>query len=504
MCQAALTACVRQPQFVVITATITPGDTRQHTPLSTNTPSINPDIVVFPTPSGLSVSPDELREYIVQPGDTLSGIAAEHGVSVATLLSVNEIPDPNLLEVGQVIQLPIAPAQQTPDLKLIPDSRLVRGPGSTSFDLSDFINKQSGYIHIASDTVDDTLLSGIEVVQRVSLEFSVDARLLLALLEYRSNWLSKFDLDESSEIYPIQREPSPDGIDRSGLYRQLAWAANQLNRGYYGWKYNGLTILEFTDGTRMRYAFDLNAGTVGIQYFFSLVSDLSAWIQSVRQDGFLHIYAEYFGDPFSDTFDPLVPQNLMQPDLGLPFPPGETWFFTGGPHGGWGTGSAWGAVDFAPPDDRPDGSPPCYVSLYWATALAPGVVARSRDGVVILDLDGDGNEATGWSILYLHIAAENRAPEGQVLNTGDPIGHPSCEGGFSNATHMHLARRYNGEWIPVDCDACSQDENVPPFVLNGWILHGLPNQEYQGYMVKNGEQRIAEQGRLAPENRVSW
>jgi hypothetical protein len=36
-----------------------------------------------------------------------------------------------------------------------------------------------------------------------------------------------------------------------------------------------------------------------------------------------------------------------------------------------------------------------------------------------------------------------------AVKTGDRIGHPSCEGGAANATHVHIARRYNGEWIPA-------------------------------------------------------
>lgn len=44
--------------------------------------------------------------YIVQPGDTLSGIAQTFGVSLQDLLAVNDIADPNLLHVGQVLVIP--------------------------------------------------------------------------------------------------------------------------------------------------------------------------------------------------------------------------------------------------------------------------------------------------------------------------------------------------------------------------------------------------------------
>jgi LysM repeat protein len=44
--------------------------------------------------------------YTVVPGDTLANIAAQFGVSVAELVVGNEIPDPDLIEVGQVLVLP--------------------------------------------------------------------------------------------------------------------------------------------------------------------------------------------------------------------------------------------------------------------------------------------------------------------------------------------------------------------------------------------------------------
>lgn len=44
-------------------------------------------------------------EYHVKKGDTLSEIAASHGVSVKSLQSINHITDPNHITVGQVIKL---------------------------------------------------------------------------------------------------------------------------------------------------------------------------------------------------------------------------------------------------------------------------------------------------------------------------------------------------------------------------------------------------------------
>jgi LasA protease len=514
-------ACSRtQPEVIVITATfppiagatieiVQPGATAVAEGQATNPPPVNlspvPDTPLNnPTPDPPRELPQDsgAREYVVQAGDTLFGIALANGTSLETLLSLNPLADPNVLTVGQVIALPAPPDEETSDFKIIPDSRLVRAPGSASFDVVAFISQQPGYIRIATDEVNEERLSAAEIVRRVSVEFSVDPRLLLAILEYRAGWLSNNQPREELREFPLGVAEYPAGVDRTGLYRQLSWAANELNRGYYGWRIGNLTTLEFSDGLRLLFAPTLNAGTVGVQHFLSLSNDYGTWAQQVDAGGLYRTYYGYFGDPFAGAVEPLIPTSIAQPELTLPFSQGETWFYTGGPHGGWGSGSAWAAVDFAPPDD-PQGVA-CYISEYWATAIAPGVIARSENGEVILDLDMDGDESTGWTVLYLHMASEGRVAAGTSVQIGDPIGHPSCEGGFSNATHMHIARRYNGEWIPAYCDDCPSSTPRPPFVMGGWMVIGFVNQEYQGYMTRNGERRDALQGRLSTDNNISW
>jgi LasA protease len=86
-------------------------------------------------------------------------------------------------------------------------------------------------------------------------------------------------------------------------------------------------------------------------------------------------------------------------------------------------------------------------------------------------------EQTGWAMLYMHIESRDRVQAGTYLRAGERIGHPSCEGGFSSGTHVHLARKYNGEWIPAD--------QTVPFVLDGWISRGSGN-EYDGFLLKEG------------------
>lgn len=531
--------------FLLIVAGCAPGDTEPQviyvtaTPFDADIPVVPTDPVVEPPPSAtpppvqrqdLSPVPDELsfqptadpprinfdlprdQEHVVRAGDTLYGIALTYGVSLDAVLDVNDLDDPNALFVGQTIRLPDLPSQQTPDFKILPDSRMVRGPGSSDFNIAEFVTSQPGYIRMVTDDVERSLadnsritetLNASQIVERVALEYSVDPRLLLLLLEYRAGWLSNPEPSDLLREHPLILPINSLGVNRAGMYRQLAWAANQLNFGYYGWRYRDWTTLEFPTDERLLYSPGLNAGTVAVQYFLSLNNSFADWMRDVSMEGFYSTYYAYFGDPFQNAVEPLVPADLVQPDMTLPFAQNETWFYTGGWHGGWGSGSAWSAVDFAPPD-VPENGVFCYVSQSWVRAVAAGVIARSEAGSVVLDLVGDGDESTGWSVLYLHIASQDRIPTGTHVQAGDPIGRASCEGGFSTATHLHIARRYNGEWIPADCTQCGPHDQRPAFTMSGWQVVGIRNQEYQGFLENNGEQRKAEQGRVTPINRVSW
>jgi hypothetical protein len=164
----------------------------------------------------------------------------------------------------------------------------------------------------------------------------------------------------------------------------------------------------------------------------------------------------------------------VQPEFRLPFLAGVAWAYTGGPHTAYGLGEPFAALDFAPGANTSG----CVPTQEWATAVAPGVVARSETGTVLLDLDGDGDERTGWVVFYFHVGTEGRAAVGAVLQTGDPVGFPSCEGGRTTGTHIHIARKYNGEWILAD--------GTLAFNLEGWIAHNGANA-YQGTMTRNSQ-----------------
>ena len=432
-------------------------------------------LILTPTPDVPHSLPSLRTEpelYAVKSGDTLGQIANHYGISLEQLLQENELDNPNVLEVGQVLTIPVPiPQERGPDFKILPDSELVNGPYNILFNVEEFIKQQKGYLASYHEDVDEKSLTGAQIVQRVSLNYSVNPRLLLAVLQYQGGWLTETNPKKADLVYPIGfRDP-----ERKGLYRQLSWAANNLNFGYYLWRVNGIATWVLSDGKVVPIAPTINSGTAGVQHMFALLYDRAAWEIAVSPEGLYAAYETLFGYPFDYTIEPLVPPSLEQPTLQLPFEPGVIWSFTGGPHGAWGDGAAWAALDFGPPGEALG----CIQSDAWVVAAADGMILRSENGVVILDLDGDSFEQTGWVILYLHVESRDRVEAGTYLKAGERIGHPSCEGGVSSGTHLHLARRYNGEWIPADQDL--------PFDLDGWISSSA-GIEYDGFLTRGGKQ----------------
>ncbi|MFN2158481.1 MAG: LysM peptidoglycan-binding domain-containing protein [Anaerolineales bacterium] len=443
-----------------------------------------------PTPDAPRVLPtlrsDEI-EYFIEQGDTLGNIAQEFGITWEFLGKYNDIDDPGSLQIGQRIFIPPpTPDGTAPDFKIIPDTELVYGPASAKFDIEDFIQSQGGYLAGYKEEINEDLtLSGAEIVQRIAQDFSVNPRLLLAVLEHQSGWVTSDDIEKSARNYPVGLNDDK----RKGLYLQLAYAANNLNRGFYLWRVNGIGAWPLADGSILLISPNINAGTAGIQHFFSTLLGRNAWEDAVSENGLFTTFTNLFGNPFGYASEPINMAELIQPPMQLPFQKGEQWSFTGGPHSAWGDGSAWAALDFAPPGEDVG----CIKSDNWVVATADGLITRAGDGAVIQDLDGDGLEQTGWVILYMHIATQDRVEPNTHLLAGQPIGHPSCEGGISSGTHVHIARRYNGEWIPADQEV--------PFILDRWTSVGT-GEEYDGYLERGRNQVEAYAGR-SPENIVT-
>ena len=421
---------------------------------------VTPALTVEPTRP--VYNPGELVDYTVQSGDTLPALAVRFNTTQEEIRAANTIlpDDLTTLPPGLPLQIPIyyQPLWGSSFL-ILPDSLFVNGPAQIGFDAVGFVNSEPGWFKDYTYYAGNKNQKGGELIEHVAKNFSISPRLLLALLEYQTGALTQ-TVKPDEDIYALGLE----SINHQDLYTQLVLTANILNEGYYGWREGLITSLELRNGQLENGDPWINAATFSLHYLFSSSLDPQIYFLAVENTGFIQTYTKLFGDPWENVQE-LIPGSLQQPQLNLPFEAGKSWAYTGGPHTGWGDSLPYAAIDFAPPSVVSG----CFTSEQWVTAMAPGIIARSSPEGLILDLDGDGDERTGWVIFYMHLATRDMIKTGTVVNTGDHLGHPSCEGGRSTRTHVHIARKFNGEWISAD--------SVLAFNMEGWVA-------------KNGDQSL--------------
>jgi len=455
-----------------------PTPTNLFLPLSTTqavtvlpSPTVTPTAAVTPSTPRLPIF------YSSQSGDSLEAVALHFGVQVSEISSSVRLPTTGLLNPNTLLVIPnrLSQTSTTPSRQIIPDSELVYSPSAVGFDIESYVNSAGGNLSTYREPMANGMITGAEGVQRMAYGSSISPRMLLAIIQHYTSWVQGQPRPDVDETYPLGYS---DPL-YPGLYQQMRLIVRELLAGYYGWRDGKLTGLTFPDGTILRFAPDLNAGTVALQYMFSRHLNYADWLQAIDPDtGFPALFTSMFGDPWERAQEngPLFPPDLTQPTFTLPFEVGALWAFTGGPHPAWEQESALAALDFAPAAAVSG----CVESNAWVVAIASGQIVRSEGGYIVLDVDPDGLEQTGWVVLYQHIATKDRIPAGTWVDAGARIGHPSCEGGRATGTNVHIARKYNGEWVSAS--------DPLPFVLSGWMTH-YGSAPYKGTITK-GDQTI--------------
>ncbi len=119
-----------------------------------------------PAPAPTPVDPNA-KTYTVVKGDTLSGIASKYGTTYQELARINNIADPNIIHIGQVIVLPggVIP---TPEPKPVPQidmltivKRTIRG---------DFKNEPYRTPNLRNEGLNDEQIR--EVQKQVNLNYN--------------------------------------------------------------------------------------------------------------------------------------------------------------------------------------------------------------------------------------------------------------------------------------------------------------------------------------------
>ncbi|HZU86896.1 MAG TPA: peptidoglycan DD-metalloendopeptidase family protein [Anaerolineaceae bacterium] len=446
-------------------------------PQQTVTPVlIMPTYTLTPVPTRTPTQSPPLQ-YITQSGDTLPALSVRFGVDVELITSDAAIPAMGFINPGQILVIPNVLGQTGPRDLLLPDTEVVFSPTSLNFNLEQYVNQAGGYLSTYREYIIDRSMAGWEVIDQQARDNSINPRLLLALLEQESGWVYGQPQNPNQIDYPL----GWTDLNYKGLNRQLKWIISQLSTGYYGWRSGGYSGLFFPDGSSLRMAPQLNAGSAALQYLYSRRFNYPEWESFLySENGIATLYGQMFGDPWemSEMVGPMFSSDIVQPELQLPFRTGRTWAYTGGPHAAWGEGTPYAAIDLAPFMETAG----CGVPGEAVTAVASGLIVRTGIGSVIEDLDGDGYEQTGWVILYMHVASEYRVAQGAWVTVDEFIGRSSCEGGASTGTHLHIARKYNGEWMLAD--------GPLPMVLGGWqVRAGFA--AYKGLLEKDGKKITA-------------
>ena len=414
---------------------------------------------------------DPTISYITRSGDTLASLAARFAVSPDQILGDQSLDDRGLLPAGILLRIPrVFDAETTPYRLLIPDSEAIFSASAEDFDAQAYVQGAGGLLSNYKAFVPYYKdAEGWEIVQHIAKNYSVNPRLLLTLLEYNGQWVNGYPQTPNQELYPLGYY---DG-NYEHLTKQLIYAAQQLSVGYYGWRDGTLTALTFKDGSQLKLHPSLNAGTVAVMHFFTKVYTRDGWEAAMApQAGFSALYTRMFGDPWTRAAQyPLIfpSPSVTQPEMVLPFEGDDLWFFASGPHGAWVDQGAQAAIDFTPSTDKLR----CVPADNWVLAPVTGLVTRLSSGLMVLDLDMDGSEQTGWALLILHLEAEESIQLGDIVYQDQRIGHASCLGGRSTDSHIHLARKYNGEWIHAG--------GPIPFVLSGWEVIST-GSTYEGFL----------------------
>lgn len=102
-----------EKQIIKVSATQTPTNVptvipTSTQPIATTTSTATSIYIATATPTAMT--------YMIKAGDTLSVIARAHGVTVEALAEANNISDPSLIRVGQILIIPVVAAEATPTI----------------------------------------------------------------------------------------------------------------------------------------------------------------------------------------------------------------------------------------------------------------------------------------------------------------------------------------------------------------------------------------------------
>lgn len=133
--------------------------------------------------AGSPDSPDGSIRYLVEPGDTLRSIARAHGLKARDLAKANDISDPDLIFIGQILAIP-EQSDDAPDESRDPATTTVP-PAPTEPETT---TTEAPSPSTVPEVTPDASTGLATLFERWSLAYGVDRSLLEALLWHESGW----------------------------------------------------------------------------------------------------------------------------------------------------------------------------------------------------------------------------------------------------------------------------------------------------------------------------
>ena len=362
------------------------------------------------------------------------------------------------------------PATQPPPAAnaVFSDEQFVSGPLRGERAVADFLEAQGSFLaHIPLEPVVGHEMPAGSALALLAEGYSVSPALLLTLAENR---------------YGVLSRPRPP-ISEEALSAWIRQTAAALSHWFYD-HYNGggVTFITPPHGPSVTFKAG-NAATYALHAFFLTrllqggdpQQQLAVWEAQISG-----LYERTFGPPLAGRIHARHPSPAdweALPSLKLPWPAGDVWYYTGGPHHFDGSERyPRSGVDFQPVGAY--GCNPPVTLDHWVAAAAAGRTVDYQRDWVKLDHDGDGDVQTGWQTVYGHVAA--RPQDGQWVEAGARLGHPACRGGFTSGAHLHFGVKFENVWQPITA-----------VTLSGWTLHE-GDGGYEGMMTRpDSDERLA-------------
>ena len=157
---------------------------------------------------------------------------------------------------------------------------------SVGFDPVAFVNSQPGWFKNYEFFTGKRRIKAGSLSLKSRTDYSISPRLLLALIEFQTGALSQAQPPDPEVDYPLGYR----NYNSKGIYRQLLWAANLLNEGYYRWREGLLKEFDLLDGRQQRLDPWINATTASLQYYFSRIYTPEIYNQAIQSEGLALTY----------------------------------------------------------------------------------------------------------------------------------------------------------------------------------------------------------------------